>query len=650
MSNKTTFKRLALGLVAALGIGLIGSGPSQAVPIDEALTLSASSATANVGETVTVTITNTYVSQFATADQTDSRVVVIAGPSTNGATIISSFSRTADSSNIVSLAALDAGRAERTEASGTSSFTHVVESATASITGSYTKVVYTLKFYNVQNSGTTASTVRFTITSRDRTLGTIHKSAFFDLTVNPTDKVGTAAKSLLWMNDTNVVGANAARGDSTLVVAAGLATGNVLVGQIWSEPRNAADTTTSVTGGSPDVEASIVLTVNGPGLLKKSTAAGALDSAFSKSVTIARGETANVYSDGTAGVGTITGSIGGVTLTQAAKKVTFGGPATEFTVKVESASVTRNATGAGAITFTAKDAAGNAVTSAAFQPTGTAKKFYAISSDTRVIGSKTATGVECSYVSARARFVCDLPAVESGTATIVIADTYTATSSSVGGASVKSSDITMTVAGAGWKGTIAFDKATYTPGEKAIITVTAKDYGDRNVTEGLKSTPFSSTKWKAASPSDFTSSSDITNLKTWVDGGFSSFFAGVDTAVVYMPSAAGTYTFQAITAGGTDAVDIVTFVVSDPAEEAANSALDAAQEATDAAIAATDAAILAQEAADEAASAAIAAQETAQAAVDAVTALSAEVTKLVAQLATLQKLLNRVAKRVGVKL
>ena len=47
--------------------------------------------------------------------------------------------------------------------------------------------------------------------------------------------------------------------------------------------------------------------------------------------------------------------------------------------------------------------------------------------------------------------------------------------------------------------------------------------------------------------------------------------------------------------------------------------------------------------------AAVAAQETAQAAVDAVTALSAEVTKLVAQLATLQKLLNRVAKRVGVK-
>jgi hypothetical protein len=94
----------------------------------------------------------------------------------------------------------------------------------------------------------------------------------------------------------------------------------------------------------------------------------------------------------------------------------------------------------------------------------------------------------------------------------------------------------------------------------------------------------------------------------------------------------------------------VSTVVFNAAKEAADSALDAAQEATDAAIAATDAAILAQEAADEAASAAIAAQETAQAAVDAVTALSAEVTKLVAQLATLQKLLNRVAKRVGVKL
>ena len=123
---------------------------------------------------------------------------------------------------------------------------------------------------------------------------------------------------------------------------------------------------------------------------------------------------------------------------------------------------------------------------------------------------------------------------------------------------------------------------------------------------------------------------------------------------VTLPSNAGSCGIHATGGLGLQASGRVqvadTITVIDPATDAAESALDAAQEATDAAIAATDAAILAQEAADEAASAAVAAQETAQAAVDAVTALSAEVTKLVAQLATLQKLLNRVAKRVGVKL
>jgi D-arabinose 1-dehydrogenase-like Zn-dependent alcohol dehydrogenase len=143
------------------------------------------------------------------------------------------------------------------------------------------------------------------------------------------------------------------------------------------------------------------------------------------------------------------------------------------------------------------------------------------------------------------------------------------------------------------------------------------------------------------------------NVGTDVSDTVITFSAGVSTSTYVMP-ATGQQVVLSYTGGaglsGTQTADSVTVTVLDPAEEAANSALDAAQEATDAAIAATDAAILAQEAADEAASAAIAAQETAQAAVDAVTALSAEVTKLVAQLATLQKLLNRVAKRVGVKL
>ncbi|NDB08554.1 MAG: hypothetical protein EBX97_07835, partial [Actinobacteria bacterium] len=139
-----------------------------------------------------------------------------------------------------------------------------------------------------------------------------------------------------------------------------------------------------------------------------------------------------------------------------------------------------------------------------------------------------------------------------------------------------------------------------------------------------------------------------------------TFGAGVKTYTYVMPSTGQkvvlTYTGGAGISGGTQSADSATVIVKDPAEEAANSALDAAQEATDAAIAATDAAVLAQESADAAAVAAEAAAETAaeaadaaKAAVDAVTKLSAEVTKLLTQFATLQKLMTRIAKKVGVK-
>jgi len=153
----------------------------------------------------------------------------------------------------------------------------------------------------------------------------------------------------------------------------------------------------------------------------------------------------------------------------------------------------------------------------------------------------------------------------------------------------------------------------------------------------------------------FSSGSDTTTATTLTIASSNSATTGAKAGsamyTVYMPFGKGTVTLTA--KGGTAlpvAGQVALSATAEVVDDGVDAAVDAAQEATDAAIAATDAAILAQEAADEAASAAIAAQETAQAAVDAVTALSAEVTKLVAQLATLQKLLNRVAKKVGVKL
>ena len=67
MTNKsTTFKRVALAVVAALGFGVLSSGSSSALlngaSDAPALALSATSATAAPGETVSVTVTVNFTS------------------------------------------------------------------------------------------------------------------------------------------------------------------------------------------------------------------------------------------------------------------------------------------------------------------------------------------------------------------------------------------------------------------------------------------------------------------------------------------------------------------------------------------------------------------------------------------------------------
>ena len=57
MSKETFFKRLALGLVAALGIGLLSVPNASAVRLSTSLTISSATATANLGDTATGTFT-----------------------------------------------------------------------------------------------------------------------------------------------------------------------------------------------------------------------------------------------------------------------------------------------------------------------------------------------------------------------------------------------------------------------------------------------------------------------------------------------------------------------------------------------------------------------------------------------------------------
>jgi hypothetical protein len=182
-----------------------------------------------------------------------------------------------------------------------------------------------------------------------------------------------------------------------------------------------------------------------------------------------------IYSDGTAGDATIDISTPTVTFTQ--KKITFfsrtisklavvnGAP----TLKVGSNTMT--ALALGTVWVKATDANGNNVTSPA-----TDTGVFAYSSDTAIV-SDTATS--CTYNSTTTYYHCSLSGVAAGTATITIGNVATG----IGNATVKgdkTASVTVQSKGAATL-SLAFDKASYAPGERGFIYISAKDADGKQI-------------------------------------------------------------------------------------------------------------------------------------------------------------------------
>ncbi|NDE54157.1 MAG: hypothetical protein EB069_06115, partial [Actinobacteria bacterium] len=282
--------------------------------------------------------------------------------------------------------------------------------------------------------------------------------------------------------------------------------------------------------------------------------------------------------------------------------------------------------------------------------------FYAISSDTAVLAageagatysasaSRRSPALSCTYdstSSVKGYWYCTGRVFDSGTVTVTIVDSRDVTASgsnyltTTTGAIYKSTAFSITYAGNANTGTIAFDKTTYDVNSAATLTLTAKDGAGRTVADGSYTGLFSSLSWKSGSPTfgENTSANaaggSFTNLVTYLGTTGPSFVGGTDTALVYMPTVAGTYTLVGKTGIETTTKDLLTITVVDPAQSAikaaadaatasADAATDAAAEAIDAANAATDAANLAAEAADAATVAAEEARDAADAATAAV--------------------------------
>ena len=664
MSKKTLFKRVALGLIAAMGMGFLTVPNANAVRITASLALSSATASTSVNDTATVTLTLRQ-----TANQNvDSLTVRVSCDAPTGTTcpeLQGYQDELADTAGVQVQAArvgvwvnpLSVNWTE-TQSSTTSTMRSVISAKAVGFSAAGT---YTYQIYLTGNGGL-ADVVSGTLTT-------------WTVTVTAPSTNATGGSALVYISaDTFTASANRARyteygsaTDSAIIAARGSALEPSPVGFAHLVLRNSAgETRVAVGSGFNPIQDSVTVTVGGPGLIR-STATGAPSKSATMSVSNGRAgnssstyatETLTIFNDGTAGTMTLTFSKGSTTL--ATKTVTFfGDPASV----VATLNDTVTALGVGTVTLSGqlKDSGGNILT---------AGTMYVFSSDTKIAGAVPTTAVfgqtghRCTNFTgtgSSTRISCSVTLRDTGTVTLTLGDSWTVANSSFTSTAVEMTITGNTVASA----TVAFDKTTYAPGERAVITITTKDLAGRlhasGATGALARNPISNytltgsttLPYRGTAITDNTYSSTLTRYED----------SGVETRVVTMPSFGAdiTYTISVpnhpATGGGYTDVTATAKVV-DPnataiatAQAAADAATDAALEAIDAANAATDAANLAAEAADAATVAAEEARDAADAATAAVEALATEVATLMAalkaQITTLARTVAKIAKKVN---
>jgi hypothetical protein len=411
------------------------------------------------------------------------------------------------------------------------------------------------------------------------------------------------------------------------VVSRGTAATPAPVGYAYLNLFNAAgDTRVAVGNGFIPVQDSVTVTVSGPGLVYAgSIATQGKTLGKSTTMSISNGrtdaydyptETLVIYNDGTAGTMTLTFSKGSTTL--ATKTVSFFGDPASVVANLSDTYTSL----AGTVTLSGqvKDSGGNVLS---------AGTVYVFSSDTKIAGSVPTTAVfgqtghRCTTFTGTSaatwRLSCGITLTDTGVVTLTVGDSWT-----VAGSSWTSTAVELTITGNTiGSATVSFDKATYAPGERGVITITTKDLAGRlsaSGASGALAAAYSNYTLTGSTTLPFrgTSSSDNTygtTMSRYQD-------TGVETRVVVMPTinADLTYTIEVpgFGTGAPNTLVTATAKVVDPnsvaiagattaatqagkdAVAAAEAATDAASEAIDAANAATDAANLAAEAADAA--------------------------------------------------
>jgi hypothetical protein len=493
MSTTTNFKRIALVAVAALGMGLLSSAPSQAAIGGSSIVLATTAGTAGQNPATalnTDTATGALVSvQFlaSAASSADSLTIQIAAKSKPNSTV--SFPKaliylvdTASSSTAVTSVKLDTRSATASSqtsnpqvegALGASRVTTVGfginDSGTGALISTPTANTYAYaQFRLFLDTATTRASgdYVFTVIATPFESGATTATAASTKTIDVTITVGAAAtatsaaaQSFASMIQGSSYGDNIAASttkvDSTVsVVATASTTPRAVV-------RVGLRTSTGATTAAESV--TVKMSIGSSGITSGTAVGKDVTYAYTDSVRAIGYLEIFLYSDGTAGNTTVNISTPSVTFP--AKNVNFFSATVSKLEVISSTTVlgvgsNSTATGSGLGTIWVKATDANGIVSQS------ATQVYAYSSVKTVVSD---SGTACTYSSVVGMHTCSLTGVAAGTATITIANSGTneSTATAKGDKSV-----VVTVTEETPKTLkLAFNKASYAPGEKGYILV-----------------------------------------------------------------------------------------------------------------------------------------------------------------------------------
>jgi len=537
MSTTTNFKRIALAVVAALGLSLFSSAPSQAAIVGTP-TVTATNGTATIQKSDSTTAATIAIRYYATL-ATDTATVIVTMGSKPSTAAVQSLSNRTDS---ILVTARDSATATGVTTSGTpavgstdsalaviaaapttttavitptaNSFGAVtyafhMDSSAVRVAGTYT-FNYRVNFYtNLLGDDTTktvAGTVSIVVTDADSAAAgttTAAATSYGVLYGAPTYDVGNLVDS------TNVTAVVTPTGNAVAVV-------RVIQKTAAGLPARESITVTSTVGNI-----GLTCATAGKSLTIQASASGL--------------DTLSICADGTSGTSTITVKTTSVTF--ANKSITFYA-ATPTTITATALVTTIGGTATNAILAVPKDALGNTLRSA--------NAVYAYSDAVAVINTGTApAGSTCgSYNSDYEGYVCSLTGSNNGTANITIRNGANTTVSTVASTPVAIKVNTAPAASF----TLAFNKATYAPGEKAYIIVKPLDaakgvIGGTTMTNLFATGGISSTM-AFGNGSETLTAVSFTTAGTTAAEGFASADA-IKLYTVYMPVSGGSLTISA---------------------------------------------------------------------------------------------------------